>query len=341
MVGWPMERLEGPEGLVSECEVAVRALGAEVAWLGPSVWQAPTPLFNAASNEVNLGKHGHARHPLVGAPSVEAHASPFHHAASEQGVDLFDGILAPAWTMWLTSSIARRVRKFPGERSTRDGTTRLSLTETVPFEMNERNYQACHAAWQSMGSARLQLEPPAFAPNEQASAEHTLWHGYLGRLADPTYNAARVTSRNTLRRAGSAKSRQVDAEIGLDEALRKRPDHALAAAERLAVDGSLRKALWSLANAFPNLLKAGHASNADVQSWLRRGLDAGLPGSETQLAERMANAAVAAKLNELAFEALMMARPAKPSARAEWVKRLERISPVRRLRRDERWKTLS
>lgn len=340
MVGWPMTQLERGDALVADSEIIVRELAAEVAWLGPAIWLAPSPLFNAASNRLAVGKEFHARHPQVGAPSVEAHASPFHHAAREQGVDLFDGVLTPAWTTWLSSKLARRVRGYPGVRATQDGLTRFSLSETVPFAMDEPTYAAWRAGWEAMGSARISLRPPTFTPTEQASSEHDDWHGYLGRFNAPTFAASLEDVEDVLKRSIVAKERQIEAEQALEDAVRRSPEQVLVAAQRLADEVSFEKALWKLADAFPALLKAGHVSVADVEAWLRRGLDAGLPGARTQLAERMANAAVAAKLDVLAFEALLTARPRSPGARAEWVERLERITPVRRLRNDPRWRSL-
>jgi hypothetical protein len=341
MVGWPMARLEDPDALVAECEPIVRALGAEVAWLGAAVWLAPSVLINASSNRLSMGTRFHARHPQVGAPSVQAQKSPLHDAARAQGLDPFAGFYCPAWTMWLQSAMARRVRRFPGVRQTREGLTRLTLTETVPFAMDEATYDAWRAGWETMAPVKLSPQPPTFEPLERRSTEHTLWHGYLGRFEARSHAAALEAAEERVEQSASARERQVNAERDLAEALQREPARALSAAERLADEVSVEKAMWALADAFPALLKGGHASVADVERWLRRGLDADLPGPRTQLAERMANAAVAAKLEALAFEALMAARPSKKGLRVEWVKRLERISPVRRLRRDPRWASLA
>lgn len=335
MVAWSMERLEEPNTLIAECEAIVRELSAEVAWLGPSMWLAPNCLYNASSNE--FGKYGafFAQHPQISVPSIQAHAHPFHFAAAEQGLDVFEGVVAPAWTTWLRSSISKRVHGFPGKRSTHKGLTRLTMSETVPFRMSEKNYSLWRDAWSAMKPARLLLEVP-----EELDFP-SVWNSYYGRLEAPSWRSSKAAAKRTIDAALKEREIHIETMQRFEHARRNHPEELLAVAEEALGKTPLSGLLWGLAHDFPSLVKAGHARPSDVEMWLRRGLEEGLPGKATQAAEGMASAAVAAKQEALAFEILMCARPKTKAGRKEWMKRLERISPVRRLRRDPRWASLA
>ncbi|MGC4119158.1 MAG: hypothetical protein QM765_32245 [Myxococcales bacterium] len=162
--GFPLDVLEArPQELVELTDQLVELLQAEVASLGPGVWLAPHCLFNSGSNE--LPDKAPWLTELFGVdPQLDAPhllASRWPHTDDEVEPDLFSGLLAPSWTMWLDAKLARKVKAFPGAHVKTRSFTRYQLSDRPPFEMDEATYAAWRAGWQALSPVHLRCKDPS------------------------------------------------------------------------------------------------------------------------------------------------------------------------------------
>lgn len=257
--GFPLETLQTPAELLALGDELVTLLHAEAAALGPGVWLAPQWLFNSASNE--LPDHPKWLIELFGVdPQLDAPhllASRWPHTASETSPDLFSGLLAPAWAMWLDQRLAKKVKAFPGATQRLATATRFLSSPEPPFEMTEARHRAWRAAWQALAPVHLTSQ------DESATGRF-----YRARFSGETF-AGQLAAWRT---EEAARQTKVDARNAMHRRLHeaeRRGIEALLEVAREAKDVLEPSSLcWKLLPALREPIAAGAIAASVGQVWL-------------------------------------------------------------------------
>lgn len=214
--GLPLEELSDPSALLALGDELVATLHADTAAVSPGVWLAPHCLFNSASNE--LPDHPKWLIELFGVdPQLDAPhllASRWPHSADETSPDLFSGLLAPGWAVWLDARLAKKVKSFPGPTQRGPTATRYLSSVKAPFEMSEALYQEWRAAWGALGPVRLTSKDDSATGRfyrARVSGAHW-WEQLEAWRAEETNRQTKVDAVNAmLRRLQDAESQGIDA----------------------------------------------------------------------------------------------------------------------------------
>lgn len=255
----PLQALEATTPLLSLGDELVETLRADSAGLSPGVWLAPHCLFNSSSNE--LPDHPRWLIELFGVdPQIDAPhllASRWPHTAEETTPDLFSGLLAPSWAMWLDARLAKKVKTFPGHHERLGHATRYHSSGTPPFEMTEAVYRDYRAAWQALKP--VQLVSKDTSPTGRF---------YRGRFSGETWSGQLTAWRD----AETARQKQVDAENAmlkrLHEAEQKGIRSLLAVSEEARGIVEASSLCWRLVPALRDAIATGTVEPQVGQVWL-------------------------------------------------------------------------
>ncbi|MFT3711286.1 MAG: hypothetical protein QM817_26950 [Archangium sp.] len=328
--------LEKTESLVELGDQLRETLQAEVAWCGPAVWLAPHCLFNGSSNELPDNAKWLIElfgvDPQLDAPHLYASRWPF--TANEVEPDVFSGFLAPSWTMWLGSKLAKKVTDFGTQRiEKRPHFTRYQLSDRAPFAMTEALYAQWRSGWAALAPVHLKNE------DDSPTAKY-----FRGRLS----GASLSSLLGDWRAAADAKANARNQAFTLLAEVRKEAEaqsaKLLPLAEAARASCEPGELCWHVLPALVEMVPAGKADAASALVWLDYGEETGAwrsIGNSQQLTLDAAALATACGDSARAFGLLREAFTVKGKLQLGVFKsRLPKDKRFKALRKLPEWKKL-
>jgi len=303
-LGWlgialPIEDLDKPR-CIALGDALVKLLAAEVAWFGPAMWLAPQCLFNSSTNEIDSPDsliELFAQDPQVDIPSVTAHRHPYGPAGLE-------GFLAPAWVMWASAKLAKKVKRFGGEAENLKYATRYTLDDEPPFAMTAARYTKWRARWDELAPLHLT------SPDTDEVAPY-----YLGRFAAKTLDAVGKQWRDERAAQQAKQQRSWAIKQEIDKLAKKPGPKLLAYADSIAKELDIHSA-WVLLPALRELLDKNRVEPGVALVWCDLCEQLG----DYQLLPKLASVATGAGDHVRAIDLLRRAIDAH-SIQATWLKR--------------------
>lgn len=330
MFGLPLSTLESPETWFALGDELVTRLKAEVAWLSPALWQAPPSLFNAHANApvddsswyVNL----FGRHPQVDLPALLSHAR-FPYDEEEFEPDVLSGVVAPAWTFWLSTKLAKKVKQFPGNKTSTPNFVRLQLGKRVPIEMTEADYTEWRRSWEALKPIHLKC-----VETNAAVRFHR------GRFDAKSH--AQLLSQ--WRRDSTQKYQNEKEKLSLDvelENAKRGPLKGYFAVARKA-RGHLDSLYWSLLPVLAGACSRGEVTSDEALEWLDHAEEDKAFGASTQVLLHAAAVAVAAGASGRALKLLKVGYDKEKGWKQlpTWQRRLKADKRLKLLRKLPEWK---
>lgn len=329
----PLQALESTPSLLALGDELVERLHADSAGLSPGVWLAPHCLFNSASNEVP--DHPRWLIELFGVdPQLDAPhllASRWPHTADETTPDLFSGLLAPAWAMWLDARLAKKVKSFPGHRERLANATRYHSSDTLPFEMTETVYRDWRAAWQALSPIHLHSKDTS--PTGRF---------YRSRFSGETWTGQLTAWRD----AEATRQKQVDAANAMSRRLHDAEKEGIHALLEVSLEArgivEASSLCWRLIPALRDAIEAGTVEPSVGQVWLDYGDEHDTWRSVLNSTQATLDAAALATITGEHDRALTLVKDAHHRGRLDATskRKLQKDTRFKRLRPLQGWKKL-